>query len=238
MHPSISGSHVNIGLLSLECIIRDVSHFYYETQMLPKLLKNAFKGKALTLILACISAKPDDAEETLRSLRFAQQANKIVNYPTANTSQVVRQFSDETEEIRYLNSSSTSNTSQQQNNQKPPILPDLLHPNFMQSYLIQQQMLQHYMMIQQMQQDKQLQQQYSEQQPISSPFIPITSPMDLKSPLNVKMYLNENTLPMNLHQVHYTKWANLHALNDSRKCPSSSLFSVKTSEIKINIFRV
>ena len=73
-----------------------------------------------------------------------------------------------------------------------------MHP-----YLIQQQMLQQYMLIQQMQHqdNQQLQCSEQQQQPISSPFIPITSPMDLKSPLNVKMYLNENTLPMNLHQV-------------------------------------
>ena len=209
MHPSFHGSHVNIGLLSLDRIIRDLenpedvshsTHIWYDS-LLTQLLRNAFKGTALTLIFACVSPKPEDAEETLRSLYFAQKANKFVNYPMPNTSPVVRQFSDDQEEIRYLNSSATSSTS---NNvqQKPPILPDLLHPNFMHPYLIQQQMLQHYMMIQQMQhQDKQMQYSDQQQQPISSPFIPITSPMDLKSPLNVKMYLNENTLPMNLLQV-------------------------------------
>ena len=212
MHPSFqAGSHVNIGLLSLENIItalgnpENVSHnptFWYGS-LLAKLLRNAFRGRALTLIFACVSPKPEDAEETLRSLYFAKNANKIVNYPMPNTSPVVRQFSDEQEEIRYLNSSTTSSTSAA-NAQKPPILPDLLHPNFMHPYLIQQQMLQQYMLIQQMQHQDNQQLQCSEQQqqqPISSPFIPITSPMDLKSPLNVKMYLNENTLPMNLHQV-------------------------------------
>ena len=204
MHSSQSHSHVNIGLLSLKNVVRGLgdpryvsqSHAIYQHSLLIRLLKNAFGGKALTLLFTCISPKIEDAEETLENLNFAKSANNIRNFPVPNVSQIGSEFSDEEEEIRYINRSA-------QNQGQKPMLPDLLHPNFMHQFLVQQQMLQHYMMMQQAQ-DHQLQQkplappQSSVLQP-QSPFIPISSPastLDLKSPLNVQMYLNENTMPL------------------------------------------
>ena len=202
MHSSQSHSHVNIGLLSLRNVVRGLgdpryvsqSPAIYQHSLLIRLLKNAFAGKALTLLFTCISPKIEDAEETLENLNFAKSANNIRNFPVPNVSQIGSEFSDEEEEIRYINRSA-------QNQQK--LLPDLLHPNFMHQFLVQQQMLQHYMMMQQAQEQPQ---QKPQQPPLSSqqlqpqsPFIPISSPastLDLKSPLNVQMYLNENTMAM------------------------------------------
>ena len=194
MHSSQSHNHVNMGLLSLRNVVRGLgdprnvsqSDAIYQHSLLIRLLKNAFAGKALTLLFTCISPKIEDAEETLETLNFAKSANNIRNFPVPNVSQIGSEFSDEEEEIRYINRCSA------QNQQK--LLPDLLHPNFMHQFLVQQQMLQHYLMMQQAQE----QPQQKPQQP-QSPFIPISSPastLDLKSPLNVQMYLNENTTAM------------------------------------------
>ena len=145
----------------------------------------------MTLLFTCISPKIEDSENTLHSLYFAKSANNIRNHPTPNLSQIGNEFSDEEEEIRYIN--------------RQKSIPDLLHPNLMHQFVAQQQMLQHYMMQQVLLQAQN--QQKSVQNPIPSPFVPIStgspaSTIDLKSPLNVQMYLNENNLPLNLQQVY------------------------------------
>lgn len=55
----------------------------YRDTKLTTLLQDAFGGNCRTLLMACVSSKPQDASETLNTLRYAAMAQQIRNYPTA-----------------------------------------------------------------------------------------------------------------------------------------------------------
>lgn len=161
--------------------------------MLTRLLKNAFGGQALTLIFSCISPLIEDLEESMNCLMFAKRAANIKNNPSPNIKTLTDEFSaDFDEELSMINNKT---------------MPDLItngdhHQNFLiqQHFLMQQQaMLNHYLIMMQQQQN----------QGAMSPFVPIlaspgsSSTLDLKSPLNVQMYLannNENQVPLSIEK--------------------------------------
>ena len=147
-------------------------------------LKNALGGTALTLLICCVSPSIKEADRTFYTLKFASKASNICNYPSQN---ITLLFQDLDEEISFINQS------------KPtmPTMPDLINP-FIQPQILQQQML-HQMVNNYLLMYQQQQQQQQHQSPIS-PFVPISSPgsLDLKSPLNAQMLMNENNLPLNL----------------------------------------
>lgn len=100
---------MDIGLLALGNIVsalgdprRNVrSLLPFQDSLLVRLLKNAFGGKALTLLFACISTQAEDIEETLNTLNFAKNSANIQNYPRPNLSQIITtEFQNEEEELR------------------------------------------------------------------------------------------------------------------------------------------
>lgn len=197
----------DVGLLALNNFVNATSHperhahcMPFQDSLLFRLLRNAFEGRALTLLVTCISPQ-DSLEETLNSLKFAKSALTIRNTPLPNVSQINNEFMSEEEELSYINSAGS---------QRPPamIMPDLVHPtqfNYLMMPLMQQQMLNNYLMM--------LQQKSPSS---ASPFIPISSPpssssaasvaqpasnLDLKSPLNnVQMYHHHQQHHLNANE--------------------------------------
>ena len=156
--------------------------------LLTEKLKNALGGTALTLLICCVSQSIKEADRTFYTLKFASKASNICNYPSQN---VTLLFQDLDEEISFINQS------------KPtmPTMPDLINPFIMQPQMMQPQLMQQQMLHQMVNNYLLMfqQQQQQHQSPIS-PFVPISSPgsLDLKSPLNAQMIMNENNLPLNL----------------------------------------
>ncbi len=196
------GQHGDHGLISLNRIVskldgpRSSANFIPEFQdsYLTRYLWDALGGKALTLLVTCVSSLTQDCEDTLSSLMFAKRVSRIASVPEPNVKSILEESNDCSvdEELRAINST---------NRQPPPglpyAIPDLIHPHLsphqqqllaQQQQLLQQQMLANYMVM--------LQQNQVVQNPspaMTSPFIPISSdtvsPLSQKSPLNVQMYL-------------------------------------------------
>ena len=75
----------------------------FQDSLLIRLLRNAFGGRALTLLFSCISPKLEDIEETFNTLHFARSATNIRNNPLPNVSNINSEFQNEEEEIRFIN---------------------------------------------------------------------------------------------------------------------------------------
>ena len=155
--------------------------------LLTEKLKNALGGTALTLLICCVSQSIKEADRTFYTLKFASKASNICNYPSQN---VTLLFQDLDEEISFINQS------------KPtmPTMPDLINPFIMQPQMMQPQIMQQQMLHQMVNNYLLMFQQQQQHQSPISPFVPISSPgsLDLKSPLNAQMIMNENNLPLNL----------------------------------------
>ena len=75
----------------------------YRDSVLTWLLKDALGGNAHTLMLCAVDPSADNAEQTLTTLRYADQAKKIVTKPVENidhTKKMVRELNEQVEELR------------------------------------------------------------------------------------------------------------------------------------------
>jgi hypothetical protein len=58
----------------------------YRDSVLTKVLKNALGGNSKTVMICAISPSSDNYEETLSTLKYADQAKKIKNHAVINES--------------------------------------------------------------------------------------------------------------------------------------------------------
>ena len=75
----------------------------YRDSCLTRILQNALGGNSKTLMICAISPATDNFEETLSTLRYADQAKKIQNKATVNeseTDKLIRTLTEEREELR------------------------------------------------------------------------------------------------------------------------------------------
>ena len=75
----------------------------YRNSCLTRILQNALGGNSKTLMICAISPATDNYEETLSTLRYADQAKKIQNKAIINeseTDKLIRNLTEEREELR------------------------------------------------------------------------------------------------------------------------------------------
>ena len=78
-------------------------HIPYRESQLTWLLRESLGGNSKTLMMAAVSPASGNMEETLSTLRYANQAKKIVNAAVVNedaTAIMIRQLNEEIEELR------------------------------------------------------------------------------------------------------------------------------------------
>lgn len=72
----------------------------YRDSALTRILQNALGGNSKTLMICALSPASDNYEETLSTLRYADQAKKIKNNAVINESEqdkMIRELKDENE---------------------------------------------------------------------------------------------------------------------------------------------
>ena len=77
----------------------------YRDSALTRILQNALGGNSKTLMICALSPANDNFEETLSTLRYADQAKKIKNNATINESEqdkMIRELKDENEKLKGL----------------------------------------------------------------------------------------------------------------------------------------
>lgn len=77
----------------------------YRDSCLTKILCNALGGNSKTLMICAISPSADNFEETLSTLRYADQAKKIKNKAMVNenpTDKLIRELSEENEKLKQM----------------------------------------------------------------------------------------------------------------------------------------
>lgn len=77
---------INKSLLVLGNCIHALSsqrpgHIPYRDSVVTKLLADSLSGSGMTLMIACVSAHPNDASETISTLRYASRAKKVKTKP-------------------------------------------------------------------------------------------------------------------------------------------------------------
>lgn len=75
----------------------------YRDSQLTRILQNALGGNSKTLMICAISPADDNYEETLSTLRYADQAKKIKNKATVNESdseRMIRELKQENEMLK------------------------------------------------------------------------------------------------------------------------------------------
>ena len=75
----------------------------YRDSCLTRILQNALGGNSKTLMICAISPATDNYEETLSTLRYADQAKKIQNKAVVNESEsdkLIRNLTEEREELK------------------------------------------------------------------------------------------------------------------------------------------
>ena len=128
---SFPSRSTDVGLSSLLHLVRALGGVsnsgivHYDLSLLTHELKNAFGGRALTLVLGCIS--PENVSETRDTLMFAQTVSNIRNRPKPNIAQVVNEFPNDEEELKYINNS--LKFSKPALPPMPMMMPDLINPN-------------------------------------------------------------------------------------------------------------
>lgn len=99
------GVTINRGLFSLAKVISTLAtnarkppsshaHVPYRDSKLTRLLQHALGGNARTLLIACVSPADTSRDETLGTLRYAQQAKAIRNTPSVNSDPASVEVSD------------------------------------------------------------------------------------------------------------------------------------------------
>jgi kinesin family protein 1 len=77
----------------------------YRNSALTRVLQNALGGNSQTIMICAISPASDNYEETLSTLRYADQAKKIKNKPVVNeteTDKLIRSLKDENERLKKM----------------------------------------------------------------------------------------------------------------------------------------
>ncbi|CAD8078169.1 unnamed protein product [Paramecium primaurelia] len=74
----------------------------YRDSQLTRILQNALGGNSKTLMICAVSPATDNYEETLSTLRYADQAKKIKNCAVVNESDVDKKLREQQEEIHSL----------------------------------------------------------------------------------------------------------------------------------------
>jgi len=77
----------------------------YRDSALTRILQNALGGNSKTLMICAISPATDNYEETLSTLRYADQAKKIKNNAIINESEqdkMIRELKEENEKLKEL----------------------------------------------------------------------------------------------------------------------------------------
>ncbi|KAL1519614.1 hypothetical protein AB1Y20_023127 [Prymnesium parvum] len=100
--------NINKSLLGLgKCITQlaqgGLSVVPYRESVLTWILKDALGGNAHTLMLCAVDPSPENAEQTLTTLRYADQAKKIVTRPVENidtTKKMVRELHEQVAALR------------------------------------------------------------------------------------------------------------------------------------------
>ncbi|XP_015784354.1 kinesin-like protein KIF12 isoform X2 [Tetranychus urticae] len=84
----VEANNINRSLLVLgNCISalaspkRRAGHIPYRDSTLTKLLADSLSGSGMTLMVACVSSSPEDASETINTLRYAARAKKVKTNP-------------------------------------------------------------------------------------------------------------------------------------------------------------
>ena len=77
----------------------------YRDSSLTRILENALGGNAKTIMICAISPANDNYEETLSTLRYADQTKKIKNKPIINESavdKIIRELREENERLKKM----------------------------------------------------------------------------------------------------------------------------------------
>ncbi len=77
----------------------------YRESSLTKILCNALGGNSKTLMVCAVSPSSDNWDETLSTLRYADQAKKIKNKATVNesaTDKLIRELTQENEKLKIF----------------------------------------------------------------------------------------------------------------------------------------
>ena len=75
----------------------------YRDSSLTRILQNALGGNSKTLMICAISPATDNYEETLSTLRYADQAKKIKNNAVVNeseTDKMIRELKSENDKLK------------------------------------------------------------------------------------------------------------------------------------------
>lgn len=127
----IEGSHINKSLLALGNCINALNtrkgHIPYRDSKLTRLLKHSLSGKCLTMMVACVSPSSTDAQETLKTLIYAQRAMSInlkVKPHTVQNSKALMEHI-ETLKMEYSTLSDKYNQMVRDNEQIPRVLTEV-----------------------------------------------------------------------------------------------------------------
>ncbi|ODN01520.1 Kinesin-like protein KIF13A [Orchesella cincta] len=111
------GSNINKSLTTLGLVISKLaegssgnakdgkSFIPYRDSVLTWLLKDNLGGNSRTIMIATVSPSPDNYEETLSTLRYADRAKKIVNNAVVNedpNAKIIRELQAEVKQLREL----------------------------------------------------------------------------------------------------------------------------------------
>ncbi|CAF1304619.1 unnamed protein product, partial [Didymodactylos carnosus] len=109
------GCNINKSLFTLDLVISTLAQQQtitdkskktfvpYRDSVLTWLLKDSLGGNSRTIMIATISSANDHYEETLSTLRYAEQAKKIVNYASINEDgpeTIIRELQNEIDKLR------------------------------------------------------------------------------------------------------------------------------------------
>ncbi|CAL6058236.1 Kinesin-like_protein [Hexamita inflata] len=79
---------INQSILNLNLVVKKlvdkVSHVPYRDSTLTRMLQDSLNGNSKTMMVANINPASDNYEDTLSTLSFASQVNKIKNQPRIN----------------------------------------------------------------------------------------------------------------------------------------------------------
>eukprot|EP00912_Choanoflagellata_sp_UC4_P002444 UC4_evm1s1546 len=109
------GANINKSLSTLGLVISKLAaastqekhkgspHIPYRDSALTFILKDSLGGNSKTVMVATISPSPDNYEETLSTLRYADRAKQIVNHAVVNedpNAKLIRELKEELERLR------------------------------------------------------------------------------------------------------------------------------------------
>jgi len=104
------GAKINLSLLTLGCVISALAdgkskHVQYRDSKLTRLLQDSLGGNTKTCMVAAISPAESNYDETVSTLRYANNAKNIKNKPKINEDPkdaMIRAFKEEIERLKNL----------------------------------------------------------------------------------------------------------------------------------------